>query len=301
MANLLPHSIRDAHYAAIEKILEERGDEFPVEQLVPLLVDTIDASALPLLAEQMSVLGVEGWNYADTDEKKRDLIKNAVQIHQKKGTPWSIKDALARAGFVVKRIEEGTRNYTIPVAPFIQPPSPLKFDGTAKFNGAYSFGDGLKAISPIKFDGRHKFDGSQKFGDTVNTLPGGEVQTGSLIAWALFRVVLEWDIAREYTPEVHRDIVAIIEAFKNARSWLTDIGLEISLEEAVASPTDDVSSELGTKYHDVVSSGVLFNGARKFDGSFTFSVGVDDAVSKAVEGGASDTVSLSESISRTIT
>jgi hypothetical protein len=300
MPSLVPSSIRDAHHLALDAIAEERS-EYDLEQLVPLLVDNLDESALVHLAEQMSVLGVEGWNYADTVAKKRELIKNAVQIHQKKGTPWSIKDALTRAGFVVKRIEEGTRNYTIPVAPYIAPPSPLKFDGTAKFNGAYSFGAGLRAISPIKFNGQHKFDGSHKFGDTVGTLPNGEGQTGSLIAWALFRVVLTWDNTREYTPEIHRDIVAIIEAFKNARSWLTDVGLEIAISEEVAPVSESLASTLTSAHHDVVAQGVLFNGSRKFDGSFKFTSGVDDTVQKTVSTSAGDTITMTESVSRTIT
>lgn len=300
MPNLIPQSISDAHYRAIEDIAEGRGTDYDVEQLVPLLIDNTDPSALVHLAEWFSILGVEGWNYAETDADKRALLKDAIQIHRKKATPWSIKDALQRAGFTVSRIEEGTKNYTIPVAKYIQPKYPLKFDGTAKFNGAYSFGAGLRAIAPIQFDGAHKFNGEHKFGDTVNVGTADSPGT-SLIAWALFRVVLAWDFTKSYTPQIHDSVIAIIEAFQNIRSWLTDVGLEMTIAETVSVPTDTVQSDMQKSIRDIVGGGFLFDGARKFNGTFQFTAGIDDSVANSTSDTAADTISISETTTYIIT
>lgn len=50
--------------------------------LTPLLVyllDMIEASALPWLAEQLALTGVNGWH----------LAESAITLHRYKGTPWS--------------------------------------------------------------------------------------------------------------------------------------------------------------------------------------------------------------------
>lgn len=41
----------------------------------------------------------EGWRLADTTNKRRALLAQAVRLHRKKGTPWSILDALDRIGY----------------------------------------------------------------------------------------------------------------------------------------------------------------------------------------------------------
>lgn len=53
-------------------------------------------------------LGVDFWHLADTPRKRRDLIKNAIAWHKKRGTPWAIKQALATLGYQVEElIEQG--------------------------------------------------------------------------------------------------------------------------------------------------------------------------------------------------
>lgn len=295
MPHLLPPSIRDEHYATLDRILEERA-EYDLEQLVPLLIDNVDSSALVHLAEWFSILGVEGWNDADTDEKKRDLLKNAILIHRTKATPFSIKESLRRAGFEVKRIEEGTKNFTVPVAPSIKPKYALKYDGTAKFNGAYNYGGNIRSLAPIQYNGRHKFDGSHKYGGTVNT-DLASTSKGSVIAWALFRVVLVWNLNNDYTAEVHDSVVAVIEAFQNIRSWLTDVGLETSIAETVSVADEGMRSNVSMAMRDVVGGGVLYDGSAKYDGSRKYSAGVKDALAFGLAMKNEETIPLSDTTS----
>ncbi|BAQ65537.1 Tail protein I [Geminocystis sp. NIES-3709] len=66
----------------------------------------MDSSVLIHLAEQFDVLGYKGWALADTEEKQRNLIKSAVSLHKKAGTPSAIKEALEAVGIEVNTIVE---------------------------------------------------------------------------------------------------------------------------------------------------------------------------------------------------
>lgn len=72
--------------------------QIDLSPLLVYLVDTVDASVLPYLAEQFHILGWEGWSFANDDAARRKLIKSAIDLHRYKGTPWSIKHALTGIG-----------------------------------------------------------------------------------------------------------------------------------------------------------------------------------------------------------
>jgi len=71
------------------------------------MVDTVNAEALPFLASQFDVEGFKGWNLATTEDKKRELIKTAIEIKRHLGTPYAIKRALLAIGFSNVIITEG--------------------------------------------------------------------------------------------------------------------------------------------------------------------------------------------------
>ncbi|MCX8016408.1 MAG: phage tail protein I [Rhodocyclaceae bacterium] len=75
-----------------------RLERLPLEGLLTYLVDTVPASYLPELARQFHIMGLEGWRFAATDEQRRRLIREAIALHRKKGTPWAVKRALEIAG-----------------------------------------------------------------------------------------------------------------------------------------------------------------------------------------------------------
>jgi len=72
---------------------------------VPVLVreskdpDTCPAVLLPWLAHQFSV---DAWQTEWTDEQKRQTIRDAVYVHQHKGTIGAVRTALAALGFDVQ-------------------------------------------------------------------------------------------------------------------------------------------------------------------------------------------------------
>lgn len=75
------------------KVFNELFDKFGTLELTPLLIyliDNVEPSALPHLAEQFHIMGFEGWLFGLSDKEKRNLIKNAVKIHKYKGTKFAI-------------------------------------------------------------------------------------------------------------------------------------------------------------------------------------------------------------------
>jgi phage tail P2-like protein len=86
--------------------------------------DKCPSELLPYLAAEVSV---DGWELAESDDARRALIKSAIPLHQKRGTPWAIREVIRRLGFGEVTLVEGRRV--------------RRRDGTATRNGDYLHGD----------------------------------------------------------------------------------------------------------------------------------------------------------------
>lgn len=87
----------DARFAALAALTQRLG-ALDLSPLLVYLVDQVNAAALPLLAEQFHVMGAEGFASAGAEEALRQLVRDAVLLHRKKGTPWAVRRALAMIG-----------------------------------------------------------------------------------------------------------------------------------------------------------------------------------------------------------
>lgn len=99
------------HLAVFDDIARTRLEAINLDVLLFGMIDTAPAAALPILAEQYHILGVEGWNMAVTEADKRALLKRALDLHRRKGTPWAIKEAIKGMGFPDVTISEGISRY----------------------------------------------------------------------------------------------------------------------------------------------------------------------------------------------
>jgi phage tail P2-like protein len=86
--------------------------------------DSCPAALLPYLAAEVSV---DGWELAESDEARRALIKGAIQLHQKRGTPWAAREVIRRLGLGEIDLIEG-RNVR-------------RRDGTARYSGEWVHGN----------------------------------------------------------------------------------------------------------------------------------------------------------------
>jgi phage tail P2-like protein len=87
------------HLAAFDQLAADRMQNIDLDQLLIYVIDTVDASALPWLAKQFDVLGYRGMRLATTEAQQRQVIKNAIPLKRKAGTPWAVKNALKSIGY----------------------------------------------------------------------------------------------------------------------------------------------------------------------------------------------------------
>jgi P2-related tail formation protein len=140
MAELqIPPSIKDSRSQALMDLVQRLG-EIDLTPLLVYRIDSVPASALPFLAWQFDILSplwqsvapvirsvdaitdvdalididtlTEGPSVAAVRQSEviaaqRALIKMAIQLHRFRGTPWSIKTALATLGWASVSIAEG--------------------------------------------------------------------------------------------------------------------------------------------------------------------------------------------------
>lgn len=104
---LLPPGIRDERSQALLTLVEQRLAAIPLAPLAVYDVAAVPAALLPVLAWQFDALGDAGWDLATTDDARRALVRRALLLHRRRGTPWAIREALTSLGFTVVRIDEG--------------------------------------------------------------------------------------------------------------------------------------------------------------------------------------------------
>lgn len=105
MADLVPGVLAgDVRQLALAS-LSNRLSALDASKLMVYLIDLVGTDLLPILAEQFHVLGHEGWKAADTDSAQRELIKSAIEMHRRKGTPWALKQSLLPLGFNAEIID----------------------------------------------------------------------------------------------------------------------------------------------------------------------------------------------------
>lgn len=100
--------IKDPKYTALAD-LSKRLNALGTSQIMTTLVDLLGDEFYPLLAEKWSVTGEDGMLLADDSQSKRALIKSAIELHRRKGTPWSIREVLRKLGLGEIELDEGLK------------------------------------------------------------------------------------------------------------------------------------------------------------------------------------------------
>lgn len=129
MADLtLPPALAgDERFSLLCNLLEERHAGIDLKPMLVYLVDLVKAPLLPVLADQFSLLDEAVWILAESEDARRNLIKNAVELHRYKGTPWAIREIIRLLGFGEVELQEGLGGRT--------------YDGSITFDGLYVYGD----------------------------------------------------------------------------------------------------------------------------------------------------------------
>jgi len=106
--NILADSISHVpHLAAFDLMVNARMNEIEIENLLVYIIDSVQASALPHLARQFDVEGFRGYGLATTDEQRRSIIKQAIELKRYMGTVWAIRQAMISVGYTDAQLIEG--------------------------------------------------------------------------------------------------------------------------------------------------------------------------------------------------
>lgn len=106
--NVIASAISDNELArAFSEMVADRWDNWDLSEFLPYLVDTVAPSALPYLADQFDIDGLQGFGMAETEQQQRDIIKKSIALHKFIGTPWAIREACRTVGFPIVILEEG--------------------------------------------------------------------------------------------------------------------------------------------------------------------------------------------------
>ena len=115
--HVIASAISDNELAqAFSELVAERWDNWDLSPFLAYMVDSVASSALPYLADQFDVAGLQGFAMASTEQQQRDIIKRSIALHKYLGTPWAIREACRTVGYPVVVLEEGVPSLPEPSA-----------------------------------------------------------------------------------------------------------------------------------------------------------------------------------------
>lgn len=107
---LPPALAGDERFKLLLEMLGDALDELDLNAMLVYLVDLVKPALLPVLADQFSLLDEAAWLLAESEDAKRNLIKNSAELHRYKGTPWAMREVIRLLGFGEVILQEGLNN-----------------------------------------------------------------------------------------------------------------------------------------------------------------------------------------------
>ncbi len=96
--DLLPHNLQsDETIKQFAEVLENEIvtlDNIISQLTIYANIDTLNEAYIDAMADAFHITHNEGYQFADTLDKKRSLVKNAISLHKHKGTLYSIRQVL---------------------------------------------------------------------------------------------------------------------------------------------------------------------------------------------------------------
>lgn len=99
--SILPKSMQDESNLVLEKCINKALD-ISLTPIMTALTDTLSANVLFLKAQQLSLTDGDGWQYCQTEEEKRDLLKKSLKIHKFKATKKCIQELINKSNTTIK-------------------------------------------------------------------------------------------------------------------------------------------------------------------------------------------------------
>lgn len=167
---------------ALDILIEDSVREIPQQKLLIQFIDTVPVEALEYIAEELNVLGLRGWDFADTETKKRDLLKNAIRLKRYAGTPWAVEEAMRIAGYDDFELQENSGAHWATFRIYINinahAVNVLQIEQAKElvhiYKGARNvfegfFFNGLHFDDEMQIDDELLVNGERNFADSINT------------------------------------------------------------------------------------------------------------------------------------
>jgi P2-related tail formation protein len=157
---ILPGPIAvNPYYAALSQTIQQRYESLLTGNMIASMYDTVPESVLDTLAAENNMLGYWGWYWADTTQKKRNLLKNADLLKSTVGSSFAIIHALEMIG--------------IPNAIVVERLGGIRYDGTHYFDGTFTY-NGLswatfKVLIPVHYYNQMNSDQLLDLEHLINT------------------------------------------------------------------------------------------------------------------------------------
>ncbi|MBY8957137.1 phage tail protein I [Pseudomonas sp. MIS38] len=106
---LSPALAGDERFALLCQLIDHSLADLDRNAMLVYLIDLVKPKLLSHLADQFSLLDEAAWQLAESEQAKRNLIKNAIELHRFKGTPWAIREVIRLLGFGEVTLQEGAQ------------------------------------------------------------------------------------------------------------------------------------------------------------------------------------------------
>lgn len=208
-------------------------------------VDQCPPEFLPYLGWAFAV---DFWELAADDDQRRDLIRNAITWHRKRGTPWAIKAALAAFGYPVLELIE-----------------------QAEYHRQWIAAGGRV------LDGTWQTDGTISLDAPGTAVTGQLVRRIALNHWAEYAIRLD-AAAGIWTREHQRKIRMVAESFAPERSHLArliaGIALQFDAQISMTGPSIKLAVSFDCCQRFKPVERLMLDGCWKLDGGYV-ALGLD--------------------------
>jgi hypothetical protein len=184
----------------------------------PLHVETSPDEVLWSLARQFDVAGPL-MQAMRTREQKLRLILSSIKLQQKRGTPWSVEEAMRLIGYTDAKVLDCV--------------SLLNYDGSAEHDGEHVFNAGMNEwngmrIISLKYDGEAIHDGAYYFDKLVETWNW---------EWNWYKIRLSIDADSRSLTEADKAAAAVLAAdWAPLRSFLAGWEARLTAATCVDDP-----------------------------------------------------------------
>lgn len=232
MSNILATGISNIpHLKVFDQIAEERLAEIDLTRLLIYMIDTVNADALPILAEQFDVLGYKGWRF---------VTDNTVVVPPET-IMFEFRSRVAADGGTSEATSCLLATITALEATDVERPDPALLEAQQReliksaielhrYKGTpWSIKEALRRIG---FGGAEILEGVGQFYDG-SFFHNAAVTYSGLSNWACFRVIFDLGNLKGINEAQTIDLIALINEYKNARSKLVDLAFSKNIEDTV--------------------------------------------------------------------